>query len=427
MKRILSISIALFLAVFPSEAEVSLEQCIEAATVNYPLIKKYELISSTERMELSAINNGWLPKIGVFAQGSVQNAVPSFPSALSKMMQHAGGEIHGLGKLQYKIGLELNQPIWDGGVSKSQREVSRRQSIVDRASLDVEMYNIRERVESFYFGILLLQSQIEQIESTMGVYDSNFTRLRSMLKNGTAMQSDVDMIEAQLLTIKQQHTSALFALKGYRDALSLFTGLNISEGKLTVPEAGIPSDLTVQRPELELFNAQEALNNSRRESVNATLMPKIGMFAQTFYGYPGFDYFKDMLKRDMSFNIMAGIKVSWNLDSFYNKKNSLRKIEIADRLVDTQRETFIYNNSIQKVSELDKIHGFEAMIKDDARLIELRRNVRVAAESQLRNGIIDVTALVTKINDETQARLNASYHIIQRIEAIYNLKNTINR
>lgn len=427
MRKIVLAAAAVCLSAFSGKADVTLDHCLTAAHKNYPLIKKYDLLSATEEIELSDINKGWLPKIGVYAQGTVQNIVPSFPPALSNIMQQMGGDVRGLGKLQYKAGIDLNQTIWDGGASRVQRETSKRTTEADRASLDVEMYGIRQRVESMYFGILLLQSQIEKTQSAIDVYEANLARLNSMVINGTAMRSDADMVEAQLLTTRQQLTSAQSALKGYRDVLSVFTGLDLKDEALTLPSSEMPSDMTSQRPELSLFKAQEALNDSRRSSIDASLMPKIGFFAQSYYGYPGIDYFKAMMKRDPAFNIIAGVKATWNIDSFYTKKNSLQKIETANRQIEAQRETFLFNNAMQSASQAQEIRGIEEMMKDDARIMELRRNVRIAAESQLRNGVIDATALTTKINEETQAALNASYHEIQRIQAIYNLKNTLNR
>ena len=57
----------------------------------------------------------------------------------------------------------------------------------------------------------------------------------------------------------------------------------------------------------------------------------------------------------------------------------------------------------------------------------MRENVRKAAESQLDNGVIDATALLTKLTDEKQARLNASYHEIRLLQSIYQLKYTLNQ
>lgn len=407
--------------------DISLEQCLSAAHDNYPLIKEYNLLVATENINLDDINKGWLPKIGLYAQGSIQNVVPSFPSSLSNMMSQMGGDIPGLGKFQYKIGADISQTIWDGGAARAKREISRLSAEADKTALDVELYGIRERVESIYFAILLMQEQIEQTQSAIGVYDANIEKLRQMLKNGVAMQCDIDMLEAQRLTIKQQLTSANSAISAYRNTLSIFTGLDLKNERLLIPSGEMPSVSANNRPELSAFNAQQALNNSRINSIEATLMPKIGFFTQTYYGYPGIDYFKAMMKREPSFNILAGVKVTWNVDAFYTKKNSLRKIEIANRQIDTRRAAFLFNTSMQSASKIEEIKGIEAMMRDDSEIIRLRQSVRKAAESQLRNGIVDATALTSKINDETQASLNAAYHSILRLQAIYNLKNTLNQ
>ena len=68
----------------------------------------------------------------------------------------------------------------------------------------------------------------------------------------------------------------------------------------------------------------------------------------------------------------------------------------------------------------------DVMQKND-RIVELRANVRKAAEAQLDNGVIDATDLLTKLTDEKQARLTASYHEIQFLQSIYQLKYTLNQ
>ena len=156
-------------------------------------------------------------------------------------------------------------------------------------------------------------------------------------------------------------------------------------------------------------------------------MPKVGFFAQTWYGYPGFDYFKSMMTRNLSFNIMAGVKVTWNIDAFYTKKNTARRTAVDTGNVMAEKETFLFNTGMQSVSQQEKISGLRSVMADDAKIIELRTNVRKAAESQLENGVIDATALLTKITDENQAKLTARFHEIQLIQEIYNLKYILNR
>lgn len=57
----------------------------------------------------------------------------------------------------------------------------------------------------------------------------------------------------------------------------------------------------------------------------------------------------------------------------------------------------------------------------------LRRSVREAAESKLRNGIIDTHDLLSKITDESTASMARSMREIELLKAIYEYKHTINR
>lgn len=408
-------------------AEVTIEQCVQKAEANYPLIKKYDLIALTQELDLSDINKSWLPRINAYGQVTGQNVVPSFPDALSSVLQNMGQEVRGLEKFQYKVGIDISQNLWDGGASKAQSEVARSQQSLRQAQLDVKLYQIRQRVENIYFAILLTEQQIAQASVTHDLLLDNLAKLQSMLRNGTAMQADVDMMEAQALAVSQTIVQTRSALAGYRRILSIFTGDNLDSEALVFPKAEMPADLESDRPELRLFDRRLAFNEATRRLTDASLMPRIGLFAQAYYGYPGFDYFKSMMSRDLSFNIIAGVKVSWNIDAFYTRKNKSRLTSLNAADIAADREAFLFNSRIQTASEAESINGIKEMMKDDGRIVALRTNVRKAAESQLTNGVIDITSLLTKISDENMAKLTSKYHEILLAQAIYKLKYTLGR
>lgn len=408
-------------------AEISLDYCLERAEDNYPLIKKYRLLEKTSELNLSDINKSWLPRIGVYGQVTAQNVVPEFPETLKNVLAQMGQESRKLGNVQYKAAVDVSQNVWDGGTSKAQRAVERASSAESQAALAVQIYAVREKVMNLYFGILLMDEQIAQTENTISLLRANHTRMESMVKDGVAMQSDADMIEAQMLSMTQQLVNARSAVKAYRKVLSIYTGENLENENLEKPQAAMLSDLQSNRPELGLFDAQTRLNAIRRKVIDSSLMPRVGLFAQAYYGYPGFNYFESMINRKLSFNVLAGVKISWNIDSFYTKKNSLNKLALATEGVENDREVFLFNTGLQTCSQTEAINGLREAMEYDEKIVILRGNVRKAAESQLKNGVIDATALLSKITDENQALLTAAYHEIQLIQNIYKLKNTINR
>lgn len=426
LRLYLLLALSLFVCVQMS-AQVTLEECIALAEENYPIISKYDLLEQTKEVNLSNINKGWLPQINVYGQGTVQNDTPSLPESLTNIINQTGTNIAGLNEWQYRIGADISQNIWDGGTSKVHRKIERAEDAERQAAIDVQLYAVRERVEDLYFGILLMDAQIEQVKNMQLLLQSNLDKLRIMQSNGTAMQSDVDMVEAEYLGTVQQLTQAESASQSYRNVLGLFMGKSIVGQKLVKPEAFIPQDLMPSRPELKYFEKQLQTNEARNASITANMMPKIGLFAQLYYGYTGFDYFENMMNRNPSFNILAGVKLSWNIGALYNKKNDRMKLKLSSDNINVERDIFLFNINLQSRSQLDHIDELKAVIKNNDRIVELRANVRKAAESQLDNGVIDATALLTKLTDEKQARLTAAYHEIQLLQSIYELKYTLNK
>ena len=426
LKRYLLLVLSLFAGVHLS-AQITLKECVTLAQDNYPLIRKYDLLNQTKEVNLSDINKSWLPQINVYGQGIIQNEVPSFPESLAGMISQSGSSISGLNEWQYKIGADINQSVWDGGASKSQREIEHAENTERQILLDVQLYAIRERVENLYFGILLIEEQAEQIRNLQTLLQGNLNKLRTMFENGTAMQSDVDMVDAQYLSTSQQIIQAESTAKSYRKILEMFTGKNLVGQILVKPDATVPQDMIPDRPELKHFEAQLQVNDARNTSITASTMPKIGLFAQTYFGYPGFNYFENMMNRDPSFNILAGLKISWNIGAFYTKKNNLRKLRLSSDNIAAERDVFLFNTNMQIRAQLDHIDEMKAIVKTNDRIVELRTNVRKAAESQLDNGVINATDLLIKLTDEKQARLNASYHEIQLLQSIYRLKYTLNK
>ena len=385
-------------------AQVTLEECVALAEENYPLIRKYDLLNQTKDVNLSDIHKSWLPQINVYGQGTVQNETPSFPESLAGLISQTGTTISGLNEWQYKIGADIYQHIWDGGASKTERKIEHAEDEERRAALDVQLYAIRERVEDLYFGILLIEEQAQQIRDLQ-----------------------MDMVEAQYLSTTQQLTQAESAANSQRKVLELFTGKSLAGQKLMKPDATLPQDLLPNRPEQRYFETQIRTNEARNANITAGTMPKIGLFVQTYYGYPGFNYFESMMNRDLSFNLLAGVKVSWNIGAFYTLKNKRRKLRLSSDHVAVERDIFLFNTNLKTRSQLDRINELKDVMKANDRIVELRKNVRKAAESQLDNGVIDATDLLTKLTEEKQARLTASYHEIQLLQSIYQLKHTLNR
>lgn len=426
MKRI-ALLCGCLLAGLSAGAQVTLDECRRLAREHYPEIRQYDLVRRTEEYTLSNARRAWLPQLSLAAQATWQTEVPSFPNALAGMLAQQGIDMPGMNKDQYKAALELNQTLWDGGKSEADKRIARAEAAEQARSADVDLYALQGRVDNLFFGILLLDERIAQTRLTLDLLRSNLEKVRALQRNGVAMQSDADAVEAELLTVNQQLTQVTASRDSYRRMLEIFTGRPLDGERLERPDASEPRSMESSRPELALFDATADKLTAQERLVKAATRPHFGLFAQGYYGYPGMDYFQSMMSPDWSWNAMAGVKMSWNFGAYYTRKNSLAKLRTAKEQVEMQREIFLFNTRLQTAEESGDIARLRKALADDDRIVALRRSVREAAESKLRNGVIDTDDLLRKITDEAAAATARSAREIELLKTIYELKHTINR
>ena len=426
MKRI-ALLCGCLLAGLSAGAQVTLDECRRLAREHYPEIRQYDLVRRTEEYTLSNARRAWLPQLSFAAQATWQTEVPSFPNALAGMLAQQGIDMPGMNKDQYKAALELNQTLWDGGKSEADKRIARAEAAEQARSADVDLYALQGRVDNLFFGILLLDERIAQTQLTLDLLRSNLEKVRALQRNGVAMQSDADAVEAELLTVNQQLTQVTASRDSYRRMLEIFTGRPLDGERLERPDASEPRSMESSRPELALFDATADKLTAQERLVKAATRPHFGLFAQGYYGYPGMDYFQSMMSPDWSWNAMAGVKMSWNFGAYYTRKNSLAKLRTAKEQVEVQREIFLFNTRLQTAEESGDIARLRKALADDDRIVALRRSVREAAESKLRNGVIDTDDLLRKITDEAAAATARSAREIELLKTIYELKHTINR
>lgn len=426
MKRI-ALLCGCLLAGLSAGAQVTLDECRRLAREHYPEIRQYDLVRRTEEYTLSNARRAWLPQLSFAAQATWQTEVPSFPNALAGMLAQQGIDMPGMNKDQYKAALELNQTLWDGGKSEADKRIARAEAAEQARSADVDLYALQGRVDNLFFGILLLDERIAQTRLTLDLLRSNLEKVRALQRNGVAMQSDADAVEAELLTVNQQLTQVTASRDSYRRMLEIFTGRPLDGERLERPDASEPRSMESSRPELALFDATADKLTAQERLVKAATRPRFGLFAQGYYGYPGMDYFQSMMSPDWSWNAMAGVKMSWNFGAYYTRKNSLAKLRTAKEQVEMQREIFLFNTRLQTAEESGDIARLRKALADDDRIVALRRSVREVAESKLRNGVIDTDDLLRKITDEAAAATARSAREIELLKTIYELKHTINR
>ena len=405
----------------------TLEECQQAAEKNYPLIQQYGLIEKTTELTVANIRKGWLPQVSVQAQATYQNKVVAWPDEMRPMMSGMGINMEGLKKDQYRVGIDVQQTIYDGGVMGSQKRIAREQGKVQEAQNEVNIYNVRKRVNEMYFGLLLIDEKIKLNTDLQTLLEGNERELESMTERGTAAESDLQSVRAERLNAVQKGIELESQKQMLLRMLSIFCGLEVKEvskPQATAEDGGLMAEN--RRPELRALDAQIGVLNAQEKALNAALMPKIGAFAQGYYGYPGLNMFEDMMRHQWSWNGIVGARLTWNIGALYTRKNDKAKLQLQRDLTENNREVFLFNNNLDQIRQRENIERYRKLMAQDGEIISLRQAVRKAAESKLTHGIIDVNDLVREINQEHAACVQQSVHEIEMLKEIYDNKYTTN-
>ncbi len=405
----------------------TLEDCQLAAEKNYPLIQQYGLIEKTTELTVANIQKGWLPQVSASAQATYQSDVVSWPDEMKTMMNGMGIDMKGLKKDQYKVGIDVQQTIYDGGVIGSQKRIAREQGKVQAAQNDINIYNVRKRVNEMYFGLLLIDEQIKLNNDLQALLAGNESKLESMTRQGTAAESDLQSVKAERLNAVQKATELASQKQMLQRMLSTFCGIGINN--IQKPQVKVGGSLLTtenHRPELKALDAQIGVLNAQEKALNAALMPKVGVFAQGYYGYPGLNMFEDMMRHKWGLNGIIGARVTWNIGALYTRKNDKAKLQLQRDMTENSREVFLFNNNLEQIQQNENITRYQKLMADDGEIISLRSAVRKAAESKLAHGIIDVNDLLREINQENAARVQQSMHEIKMLKEIYDNKYTTN-
>ena len=410
-----------------ARGEFTLERCKELARENYPAVARLGIIEATKGYDLSNAAKSWLPQVGVTAQGAWQNEVMKLPEILTGILASQGMDYPGIKQWQYKAGVDVTQQIWDGGRVSARRSVAESEAEVSLKSTENQLYEVEARVEQIYFGILLIDRRIECNRLTSELMDSTLARVKSLVANGVAMRSDADEVEASRLSMSQQRVQLDAMRRGYMAMMQIFTGEDFSGEKPAIPAESGARESAWNHPQLSVFEARQRELESRRKMLDAGLRPTLGAFLSGYYGYPRLNYFKSMQSENPAFTFMAGVKLSWNIGALYTRGNDIRKLEKAAGSVAVDREVFEFNNRLENVKLENDIASLRELLDSDRRMVELRRSVRMAAESKLRNGVIDTTDLLTKITDEQLAEVALATREIEMLQNVYQLNYNINK
>lgn len=398
---------------------LTLSQAYDFAIKNYPYIKQRDLVKQTENITIENLQKGYLPQVTMSGQATYQSEVTgiTFPVA--------GFTIQPLTKDQYKVVVaDVDQLVYDGGIIRQQKAATELNAAVEEQKVEVELYQLKDRINRVFLGILFLDEQIKETDLIIHDIDGGIKQVDAQVKNGVKLRSELNVLKAQRLQTDQNVIQLKATRKGFIETLALFLSQPLDESTVfekPAMEVSLAAEIT--RPELKLYDDQSNLILQQNKLVNARNLPKAGLFAQGGYGKPALNF----LENKFSWYYLVGVRFNWPLGGLYTLRKEKELNEVSKRMVDVERETFLLNTNTQLKQQQWEIEKFNQLIDTDVGIIDLREQVKVAASSQLENGVITANDYLREVNAENQARQALITHRLQLLQAQINYQTTLGK
>lgn len=410
LKLNLLLVISILFTSFSANAQngVGLSECLKKAREYHPFYADKQRLDKNRELKISNIKSEWLPQLNLNAQATYQSEGTKIDVPIPNV------NISGSPLDQYKVTMDINQVLYDGGMVSARKQLTAATIDADLQQNETDLYKVQEQVTAAFFNSLLLQASLDLYKNTLSDLSAKEQKISSGVQNGILIQSDWDNMKVEILKTRQLLQEIELAKANSLWILSELTGdTSIVLSRLVVPEFSFKAADSLNRPELKLFDLQKEMLDGSKKITSTQRIPKLYAFSQLGYGRPGLN----MLKDDFQPYYIVGLKFQWNIWD-WNKTSREKSIySVQQEMVDSRKENYIRNISISGNNELTRIKQLENAISTDEEILALRKSITAQSEKRLDQGVLTMTEYLNDYNAEIKAGLQLETRKIQLIQS----------
>ncbi len=253
------------------------------------------------------------------------------------------------------------------------------------------------------FNIIRAYINLYKIDQNLKVIEKNLQDIQGRLEEtikfknqGLATKNDVLRFELQksqarltqidLQNNRQVANFALVTLLGLPDQTLLKID-SIGQNNASIPpiENFIQQALQ-QREDLQVYDVQKRLNQTKVKSIKADKLPVLGAGVNTYYVNPSGTFIPPA--RSYLVPITVGLNLSWNISSLYTTKNKVsealiqrQKIKVAKEAATDQIKVAVNKNYHAYLQSLQRIKVLQTAVKqakENDRIMELKYQNQLA-------------------------------------------------
>ena len=411
MKKLyLFLFLILSTAILSAQTVVTIEQCQQWAVSQTSANVQKDLNGQILKTNIQNAGAHLYPKLSVNGRFAYESADVPPVSPFDQNPEWA--------RMQYHIGLDLEQVLFEGGKFFYGRQFATLQNDAEIYKIELSMNEIKAQVINLYLSLLIIDKQIDIIQNVQSTFDDQLKQLRVLYKEGVIPQNDVSQLELEALKMEQNHDELQAKRESIISTLSILTGQDLSKATFVMPEL---SDFSATAPsnrlEFSIFENQLKQMEFQRKLHFSNSLPKISVFASGGYGRPDYQFY--FSRPDWYY--MAGVSLRIPVIDWAKSSGVAKVIGIQKQILESQEADFKKSNQIAIQEKLNEIKRLEHLIQLDKAINEKYAELTKTYSSQLANGTITVTDYIRQHNDELTSRMNQEIHNIQLLKTKYEL------
>jgi outer membrane protein TolC len=394
-----------------SQKIITLKECYDEAMSANALAGEKDAYSNISRLKDDNLSKGWLPSFDAGASFVYNSDVVDMSGAFSNIpIPGFADAIRPLPHEQYKIAIDINQIIFDGGAIKGSRALEKAELSLNEKQTETDLYKLRGQINGYYFNILLIARQKVLLNNYLELINKRISSVQSAINNGVIIKSDIDVLTAEKIKIEQQLSENEIRKTSLLKILSTITGTEITaSAEFILPSQNRELTNELVRPELQLLDLRKDQLAAGVKLIESKRMPKAFGFATLGYGNPpGSNFFKD----EFAPYYILGAGIKWNIFDWNKSKNEKQAISIQQGIVENRKNDLADNLNRLLESKNTEIMSLQSLIATDNELIILRKKITLSAESQYNNGTITASEYLNELNAERQAVVTNEIHKI---------------
>ena len=293
MYKFINIAIIVFciigyMNVLSGQSFYTLESAVSDAVKNTPAFISYDIIKKENELKVNNLSSKYLPQFSIQGQATYQSETTGVD------INFPGFSIPRLSQDQYRIQLDVNQFIYDGGATAIQKSLADVGADLEHAQTDADIEQLKEQIIHIYFGLLDIGARLEMIAFKKQDREAVIKRVRTATENGVILPAELKNLQAEMLVIDQSEAELMALKQGQIKILNILTGNNLDNAvALTLPSDIMSTELNfLSRPMFRLLSLQKSMLDQSKKLEFSLSKPRHMLLYQAVYEKTGYNFLK---------------------------------------------------------------------------------------------------------------------------------------